>query len=104
MCIRDRGKREEVGLVCKERGIDICALSETKLKGKREEWFGSYRGLVSGVSERVRAREGVEIIMKEELWEYVKESKFVSSRLMWVKMKLRSENWIFVSAYAPVND
>lgn len=98
------GKKEEVGLICKERGIDICALSETKLKGKREDWFGSYKGLVSGVSERVRAREGVAIIMKEELWEFVKDSKFISSRLMWVKMKLRNESWVFVSAYAPVND
>ena len=56
------------------------------------------------MNERVRAREGVAIVMKEELWEYVKESRYISSRLMWVKMKLRSESWIFVSAYAPVND
>ena len=33
--VNDVGKREEVGTMCRERDIDILALTETKLKGKR---------------------------------------------------------------------
>ena len=37
--------------------FDVCALSETKLKGKREAMFGEVVGRVSGVAGG-RAREG----------------------------------------------
>src|ERR1700755_24155 len=33
-------KREEVGIVMKEKGFDVLALTETKLKGKGEISFG----------------------------------------------------------------
>ena len=40
------------------RRLDMCALSETKLKGKDEVMFGEVAGRVSGVA-GARAREGV---------------------------------------------
>ena len=61
-------KREEVGIVMKEKGFDVLALTETKLKDKGEISFGMYKGIYAGVNERVRAREGVAIVMKEVWW------------------------------------
>ena len=47
----------------KERKLDILALSETKVKGSgSREWEGQ-RVIVSGVSERCRAREGVAVML-----------------------------------------
>src|SRR5678815_194455 len=74
-CMNVRGvnedlKREEVGLMFEEKRLDVLGLTETKLKGKREMDFGKYKGMISGVNERVRAREGVGIVMRKEAVSY----------------------------------
>ena len=61
------GKMEEVGSMFEKRGLDVLALSETKLKGKGEVAFGNVNGRKSGVSERVRAKEGVALLVRKEL-------------------------------------
>ncbi|XP_071512677.1 uncharacterized protein [Panulirus ornatus] len=94
-------KKGKIGSMFEERNLDVLALSETKLKGKGEEWFGNVWGVKSGVSERTRAREGVAILLKQELWEYVIECKKVNSRLIWVKLKVDGERWVIIGAYAP---
>src|SRR5215469_6455729 len=94
-------KREEIRVMFKDEGTDILAVCETKLKGKGWVQFGGSRGLMSGVNERVRAKEGVGLIMKNELWELVFESRCVSSRIMWVKVKIGNERWVLVSVYGP---
>ena len=60
--------------------FDVCALSETKLKGKCQVMFGEVVGRVSGVAVG-RAREGVTLLLSGRLMRRVVESK-VSSRLM----------------------
>lgn len=62
----------------KGKGVYICALSETKLKGKWEEWFESYKGVASGVIERIRAGGVLAIVMKEELLEPVKKENLLA--------------------------
>ena len=62
-CMNVRGcnkeeKREEIGVMFKDEGIDILAVCETKLKGKGWVQFGVSRELMSGVNERVRAKRG----------------------------------------------
>src|SRR5678816_1421047 len=89
-CMNVRGvnedlKREEVGLMFEEKRLDVLGITETKLKGKREMDFGEYKGMISGVNERVRAREGVGIVMRKEVWDKVRLCNQVSSRIMWVK-------------------
>src|SRR6201990_2155529 len=95
-------KTEEVGIVMKEKGFDVLALTETKLKGKGEMSFGMYKGIYAGVNERVRAREGVTIVMKDVWWSYVKWSGSIGARIVWVRLRIRREYWIFICAYAPV--
>ena len=74
------------------------ALSETKLKGKCEVRFGEVVGRVSGVAVG-RAREGVTLLLSGRLMRCVVEWKEVSSRLMWVRVKIYRESWVFISAY-----
>ena len=93
-------KREVIGRMFERRKFDVLALSETKVKGKGECMFGSVTGRVSGV-DGGRAREGVGIIVSEEVLQCVSEWKEVSSRMMWVKVKFGHEWWAFVSAYGP---
>ena len=55
---------------------------------------------MSGV-ERGRAREGVALLLSEWMENKVVEWKEVSSRLMWVRVRMGRECWAFVSAYGP---
>ena len=57
-------------------------------------------GRLSGV-ERGRAREGVALLLSEWMGNKVVEWKEVSSRLMWVRVRMGRECWAFVSAYGP---
>ena len=61
--------------------FDVCALSETKLKGKSEVMFGEVVGRVSGVVVG-RARKVVALLLSGQLMRCVVEWKEVSSRLL----------------------
>ena len=83
-CSSVESKRCEIGCMFGRRGMDVLALCETKMKGKGEVAFGEVTSRVSEV-ERGRAREvsGWEIKVVE--W------KEVSSRLMWVRVRMGRE-------------
>ena len=84
-----------------KRGMDVLALCEAKMKGKGEVAFGEVTGRVSMV-ERGRARECVALLLSEWMVNKVVEWREVSSRLMWVRVRMGRECWAFVSAYGPV--
>ena len=99
-CSSIESKRCEIGCMFGRRGMDVLALCETKMKGKGEVAFGEVTGRVSGV-ERGRAREGVALLLSEWMGNKVVEWKEVSSRLMWVRVRMGRECWAFVSANGP---
>ena len=78
----------------------MCALIETKMKGKGEVMFREVVGRMSGVAVG-RAREGVALLLSGRLMRCLVKWKEVSSRLMGVRMKIERESWVFVSAYGP---
>ena len=85
----------------RERKMDVLVLSETKVKGTGErEWEGE-RVIVSGVAERMRAREGVAVMVRGRLWGSVTEYKCVSSRIVWIRMKVAGEKVVVVGVYGP---
>ena len=100
-CSTIESKRCEIGDMFVSRGMDVLALSETKMKGKGEVSFGEMSGRISGVATGERAREGVALLLSEWLLKLVVEWKEVSSRMMWVRVRLGRECWAFVSAYGP---
>ena len=75
-CGMSEGKREEIGSMFVRRKMDVLALSETKIKGKGEVRFGSVIGRVSGVEDGW-GREGVALLMSEEMGKHVVEWKEV---------------------------
>ena len=99
-CSSSEAKRREIGEMFVRRKLDVLALSVTKLKGEGESDFGVVSGKKSGVEEGW-AREGVVLLLSDRLAGGVTEWKEVSSRLMWVNVKLGIERWVFVSAYGP---
>ena len=99
-CSTIESKRCEIGDIFVRRKMDVLALCETKMKGKGEVMFGGMTGRISG-PERGRAREGVALILNKWMSKLVVEWKEVSSRLMWVRVRLGRECWAFISAYGP---
>ena len=99
-CSSVESKRSEIGCMFGRRGMDVLALCETKMKGKGEVAFGEVTGRVSEV-ERGRAREGAALLLSEWMGNKVVEWKEVSSRLMWVRVRMGRECGAFVSAYGP---
>ena len=99
-CGTDEVKRESIGRMFVRRKLDVLAMNETKMKGRGERVFGPVIGRVSGVMDG-RGREGVGIILSEEMNKNVKEWCEVSSRIMWIRVQLGKERWVFVSAYGP---
>ena len=72
----------------------MCALAETKLKVKGEV-VGRMSGMKGG-----RAREGVALLLSGWLQRGVVGHR-VSSKPMWVKVKIERESWVFILAYRP---
>ena len=70
------------------------------MKGKGEVAFSEVTRRVSEV-EGGRAREGVALLLSEWMVKRVVEWKKLSSRLMWVRVRMGREYWAFVSAYGP---
>ena len=91
-------ERCEIGCMFGRKGMDVLASCETKVKGKGEVTFGEVTGRVPGV-ERESAREGVALLLSDWMVNKVVEWKDVSSRLMWVRVRMGRERLAFVSAY-----
>ena len=99
-CSKNEVKKGEIGKMFLRRRLDVCALSKTKLKGRGEVMFGEVVGRVSCVAEG-RVIEGVALLLSEWLLRCVVEWKEVSYRLMWVRVKIERESWVFISTYGP---
>ena len=97
-CSTSEVKKGEISKMFSRQRQDVCALSETKLKAKGEVLFGDVVGKVSG-TDGGRAREGVAILLSGWLLRCVVEWKEVSSRLMWVRVKIGQHIYVFISAY-----
>ena len=61
--------------------------------------FGEVVGMVTGLV--VRATKGVALLLSKWLLRCVIEWKEVSSRFMWIRVKIERESCAFVSAYGP---
>ena len=73
-CSTNDAQKGEIGKMFLRRRFDVCALSDTKLKGKGEVMFGEVVGRVSGVAAG-RAREGVALLLSGRLMTCVVEWK-----------------------------
>ena len=95
--ITERGRK--LADLMEQRNVDILCLQETKWKGSKARNIGGECKLFyNGADGR---RNGIGIVVREELIESVLEVKRVSDRLMAMKLEVKGSILNIVSAYAP---
>ena len=91
------GKGRELAEMMKQRNVDILCLQETKWIGNKARNIGG--GCKLFYNEADRRRNGIGIVVREELVESVLEVKRVLERLMAMKLDVKRSILIVVSAY-----
>ena len=93
------GWGRELADIMERRNVDILCLQETKWKGsKARNIGGGCKLFYNGADGR---KNGIGIVMREELVESVVEVKRVSDRLMAMKLEVKVSILNIVSAYTP---
>ena len=93
------GRLRELANMMERRNVDILWLQETKWKGSKARNIGG--GCKIFYNEADGRKNGIEIVLREELAESVLEVKRVSDRLMAMKLEIKGSILNIVSAYAP---
>lgn len=96
-------KDQEVEKELRDKRIDICALQETKKKGKGQMWLGEYLLIYSGVERNERAKEGVALMIHKKLAHNIQICKYVSERIIVTKLKSDNGSINIVGIYSPEN-
>ena len=93
------GRERELADLMDRRNVDILCLPETKWKeNKARNIRGGSKLFYNGADGR---KNGIGIVVREELAESVLEVKRVSDRLMAMKLQIKGSILNIVSAYAP---
>ena len=98
--INDTTKREEVVDIFKKGKFNLLTLTETKLKGEGVSWV-EVNGIILGVQEIKRAREGVAVLLSDVWHNAVVKHGCVSPRIFWIKFKFSRIKVCVVVAYGP---
>ena len=72
--------------VFREGKFELLALTEMKLKGNGEVSWCGVNGIIAGVQEMERTREGVAILLNDVWHSAVVDYGCVSSRILWIKL------------------
>lgn len=100
--IKSLNKRDQETLKeLKDNKIDICALQETKKKGKGQVQYRDYIMIYSGVEKQTRAKEGVAIAVSVRYQSNIKECNYVSSRILVLTMEAEGQILNILSIYSP---
>ncbi|XP_030767311.1 craniofacial development protein 2-like [Sitophilus oryzae] len=83
-----------------EHKIDICALSETKKKGKGTTKLNSYISIYSGVPKDQRATSGVGVSINDKYEQNIESIEYVCDRILRVKIMFDQPIHIIL-VYAP---
>ncbi|KAG8235924.1 hypothetical protein J437_LFUL014280 [Ladona fulva] len=94
-------KEQELIEELQSHQISICALQETKKKGKGQREYGKYFLIYSGVEKSVRAKAGVEIIIHKNDMKYIEGCRYISERIVAIKMKTNRQKLNIISVYGP---
>ena len=93
------GRGRELADMMERRNVDILCLQETKWKGnKARNIGGGCKIFYNGADGR---KNGIGIVLREELAESVLKVKRVSDRLMAMKLEVKGFILNIVSAYTP---
>ena len=93
------GRGRELAELRERRNVDILCLQKTKWKGSKARNIGGECKLFYNGDDR--RRNGIGIVVREELAESVLEVKKLSDILMAMKLEVKGSILNIVSAYAP---
>ena len=74
------------------------------MKGEGEVSWCEGNGIISGVQEMERAREGVAVLLSDVWHRSVVKSRYVSSRILWIKLKFSRVKVCVVVGYGPMKE
>ncbi|KAH1000591.1 hypothetical protein HUJ04_012898 [Dendroctonus ponderosae] len=95
-------KHQEIIMELENKGIDICAIAETKKKGKGSTRYGNYILIYSEREKNERATSGVGILMNGKWENNISGINYVHNRLLQLTVKLqKSKTSHIISVYAP---
>lgn len=94
-------KDQEIMLELEQHKIDICALQETRIKGKGQKLVNNYVLVYSGVEKGTRSKEGVGLMISRKHQASINECEYISSRILKVSMDAHSTKVHVVVVYAP---
>ena len=92
-CKRNKSEceREVVVGVFREGKFELLALTKTKLKRNGKVSWCGVNGIIAGVQEMERAKEGVSILLTDVWHSEVIDFGYVSSRILWIKFKSKGQ-------------
>ncbi|XP_055385805.1 craniofacial development protein 2-like [Condylostylus longicornis] len=93
-------KSDEILIELTRHKIDICAISETKKKGKGSGSYGDYILLYSGKDKNDRAKSGVGILIHKKFENSISDVKYVNDRLLMVTLNYGKSILHLISTYA----
>ena len=93
------GRGKELADMMERRNVDILCLQKTKWKGSKARNIGGGCKLFYNGADR--RKNGIEIVVREELAESVLEVKRISDRLMAIKLEVKGPIVNIENAYAP---
>ena len=93
------GRGRELAHMMERRNVDILCLQETKWKGSKARNIGGGCKLFYNGTDGIK--NGIGIVVREELVESVLEMIRVSDRLMAMKLEVKGSFLNTVNAYAP---
>jgi len=96
-----KNKDQEIILEMNNHKIDVCALSETKKRGKGILQQQNYILIYSGRDKDKAASSGVGMLIHEKYKQNIEDIKYVNHRILIVTLKTNNEEIYLLSIYAP---
>ena len=87
--------------IFKKGKFELLVLTETKLKGREEVSWSGVNVIFTGVHEIERVRERVTVLLNDVSHSAVAKSGYVSSRILWIKLKFSRVKVCVVVGYGP---
>ena len=89
--------------VFREGKFQLFGLMETKLKENGEvSWCGA-NGIIAGIQEMERAREGVAILLNDVWHSAAVDFGYISYRSLWITFKFLRVKFVLLWGMAPMN-
>jgi exonuclease III len=81
--------------------INICAISETKKKGKGSQQMGPYTMIYSGKPKNERASAGVGLLLHQKFLPNIDKISYTSERILQTTLLVDNKHIELISVYAP---